>query len=393
MKRIPICCAVVLLSGASFAADLTVTPAQRPILVQRVYEWTGLYFGVNAGWGWGHNDSRIGFLGVFDGNTTPGGLGATELSRTTVTGSTDVSGAIAGGQIGFNWQWGALVLGGEFDVQWSGQEGSTAAVCSTAACTATEAPQLRAFATMRGRLGWAFDNVMPYVTGGMAFVNMRNDLTMTVAGVNASFLPLSATSLGWAAGAGVEAALWSNWSAKLEYLYIGWVATTATIGIPGVLGAGTAAEDTSYHDNIVRVGVNYRFGPNRGSALLEPLPAYAAAVPVPEIATTRYAGPPAAAAARQVASAPPKPAASAPPAAAQGDAVAQGDADETVAAAVATAPPAPSARAIELPKLAGFGADTERPRRARTRAEAADASRDKDESRRIRRLMDICQGC
>jgi hypothetical protein len=115
---------------------------------------------------------------------------------------------------------------------------------------------------------------MPYVTGGAALVNGLNNLTMTVGGTTASFAPLSHSTLGWTAGAGVEVALWSNWSAKLEYLYVSANGATKLAPIPSALGLGFASTPGDYRDNIVRVGFNYRFGPRGGPGVLEsPLPA------------------------------------------------------------------------------------------------------------------------
>ena len=265
------------MAGVSFAADLPVSGPYRPgpFMVRQPVEWTGLYFGANAGYGWGRYSSNVVFTGLQptlpSGTTTPFGLGATELSGTRIPGSTGVNGGIAGGQIGFNWQAGMFVFGGEIDGQWSGQESTFSAACG-ASCTATESVKIRSLATGRGRFGLAFDWIMPYVTGGAALVNGLNNLTMTVAGTTASFAPLSHSTLGWTAGAGVEVALWSNWSAKLEYLYISANGATKIAPIPSVLGLGTVSTPGDYRDNIVRVGFNYRFGPRGGPGVLEVTP-------------------------------------------------------------------------------------------------------------------------
>ena len=132
-----------------------------------------------------------------------------------------------------------FVFGGEIDGQWSGQENTFTTPCG-ASCTATESIKIRSLATGRGRFGLAFDWFMPYVTGGAALVDGLNNLTMTVAGTTASFAPLSHSTLGWTAGAGVEVALWSNWSAKLEYLYVSANGATKFAPIPSVLGLGTS---------------------------------------------------------------------------------------------------------------------------------------------------------
>jgi outer membrane immunogenic protein len=199
--------------------------------------------------------------------------GPTELSGTRIIGSGSPSGAIVGGQIGFNWQAGMFVFGAEIDGQWSGQENTFTVACG-ASCTATESIKIRSLATGRGRFGLAFDWFMPYVTGGAALVNGLNNLTVSVGGVTANFMPLSGSTLGWTMGAGVEMALWSNWSAKFEYLYVSANGATVTAPIPGALGTGFATTPMDYRDNIVRLGLNYRFGPRGGPGVLEtPLPA------------------------------------------------------------------------------------------------------------------------
>ena len=273
------CFAAALMTGASFAADVPVTSLYRPAppyIPQQTVEWTGLYFGVNAGYGWAQNASNVRFTGNpnFGGLTNPISFlgvvlgGPTELSGVNLTNSTNLNGAIAGGQIGFNWQAGMVVFGAELDGQWSGQQGSFIVNCG-ARCTAAENVKIRSILTGRARVGLAFDWIMPYVTGGVALVNGIDNLTMTVGGVTANFAPLSDTVLGWTAGAGVEVALWSNWSAKLEYLYVSANGSNTTAAIPNALGLGSASTPMDYRDNIVRVGLNYRFGPRGGPGVLE----------------------------------------------------------------------------------------------------------------------------
>src|SRR6266436_9092827 len=107
------------------AGDRNATLSIRPPHV----EWTGIYFGVNAGYGWAQGSSNTVFGGgaantallIPAAATTPLGLGATELGGTSLLGSSSPRGGTAGGQIGFNWQAGMVVFGAEFDAQWSGQ--------------------------------------------------------------------------------------------------------------------------------------------------------------------------------------------------------------------------------------------------------------------------------
>jgi len=272
--------ATSLTAGASFAADWPLmAPQLYPSAPRMAVEWTGIYFGVNAGYGWAQGSSNTVFGGgsantallIPAGATTPLGLGATELGTTGLLASSSPRGGIAGGQIGFNWQAGMVVFGAELDGQWSGQANAVLLTCTPPrpGCSASEAIKIRSLTTGRARIGLAFDWLMPYVTAGGALVNARDDLTVNVGGASASFPPLSGTTLGWTAGAGVDVALSSNWSARLEYLHIRANGVTSSVLIPGVLGVGTAAETAAYRDNIVRVGLNYRIGPRGGPGVLE----------------------------------------------------------------------------------------------------------------------------
>jgi outer membrane immunogenic protein len=267
---------VVAFLATSFTAGVG-SAADWPVSTPQFYgagrlmpvEWTGLYFGVNAGYGWAQSSSNIIFTGPQgSGTTTPLGRGATELGATKLISSGNLSGAIAGGQMGFNWQSGMIVFGAEVDAQWSGQQKTLSAIC-TFDCVATEAMKIKSIVTGRGRIGLAFDWLMPYVTAGGALVNAQNDLIVTAAGVTGIFKPLTDTTLGWAAGAGFEVALWSKWSARLEYLHIRANDLHGTAPIPNVLGQGSASDDAARRNNIVRVGLNYRFGPRGGPGVLE----------------------------------------------------------------------------------------------------------------------------
>jgi outer membrane immunogenic protein len=127
-------------------------------------DWTGIYFGVNAGYGWAQGSSNTLFAGGLTGaTTTPFGLGATELGGTDLFNSSSLRGGIAGGQMGFNWQAGMVVFGAELDAQWSGQANAVSLICTPPmpGCTATEAVKIRSLTTGRARIGLAFDWLIP----------------------------------------------------------------------------------------------------------------------------------------------------------------------------------------------------------------------------------------
>jgi outer membrane immunogenic protein len=188
-----------------------------------------------------------------------------------------MDGVIGGAQIGYNWQMSNWLIGLEADIQGSGQRSDHPFLCATGVCTppfgvvavfpgpevaANLHQKLEWFGTVRGRVGVA---VMPtlllYATGGLAYGEV--DSSALIGGVGA-LSSNNNTQVGWTVGGGVEGAIGnSNWTAKLEYLYmdLGRINGTFATAIPA-LGGGTLAGTYSSRitDNIVRVGLNYRFG-------------------------------------------------------------------------------------------------------------------------------------
>ncbi len=202
------------------AADLSLAPLYKapPPAMAPAYNWSGFYLGINGGGGWG--DSRW-----------PG------------MGRVDLSGAQVGGTAGYNWQIGSTVLGLEGDLDWSGLKGTNASpLCPGGNCTTSDTW----LSTVRGRLGYSFGSVLPYVTGGLAVGDIRA-ATPGLPGANA-------TNAGWTAGGGLEFALPGNWSAKAEYLHVDLGSLNCGIG------CGVPNENISLRENVVRAGVNYHFG-------------------------------------------------------------------------------------------------------------------------------------
>jgi outer membrane immunogenic protein len=204
--------------GAARAADLPPRiqePARAPAMAP-LYNWTGLYIGVNGGGAWGRSswDSTDAF---------------------------NLSGGLVGGTIGYNYQIGQLVWGVEGDVDWTNIKGTTNTFCALGCETSNSW-----LGTARGRLGYAADRFMPYVTGGAAFGNIRASTP--------GFAGTSTTKLGWTVGGGVEFALGGNWTAKAEYLYV----DLGSVDCGLACGAFTP-DNVSFHTNIVRAGLNYRF--------------------------------------------------------------------------------------------------------------------------------------
>ncbi len=188
---------VIALTAAANAADMYRAPASASYQDTPYVgvDWSGLYVGVNGGYGW---DAKNVAAGV---NSPEGGFG--------------------GGQIGYNVQRGNIVFGLETDIEGSGISASTDGKTSS----------LDYFGTVRGRLGYAFGRALVYGTGGFAYGQVANT------GFS------SETQGGWVAGAGVEYKFSPNWSGKAEYQYISLDDNDNTVGRTDV--------------NTVRIGVNY----------------------------------------------------------------------------------------------------------------------------------------
>ena len=255
--------AVVTAISTASAADLAARPYTKapPALVE-VYNWTGFYIGGNVGYSWGRSRDTSTLT------DTAGTVLFTSIDRS------DLNGVVGGGQIGHNWQVQNWVWGLEADIQGTDEHGSRAFTCPTAICTPSAiilvAPgpavpvslnqKLEWFGTVRGRAGvLVTPKVLLYATGGLAYGEVKSTETV---GVLTGFSN-SDIRVGYTVGAGVEGVIGGNWTAKLEYLYVdlGKVSssflTTAPAFGGGVLTSNFSSRIT---DNVLRAGINYRFG-------------------------------------------------------------------------------------------------------------------------------------
>jgi outer membrane immunogenic protein len=225
-----IVCVAVGSAGAS-AADLPMQAYKSPVVVAPVYNWTGIYVGANAGYGSGKQD--------------PLGLFSNDFSRFNYT----LSGGMIGGTFGAQIQSGHVVMGLEGDIDWTSMTGSgTGSVVKLGVLqgTATISSKVSVIDTLRTRIGYAENNWLFYGTVGVALTNDTSSFGQTI-GFNCNTGVVACTSkadwhAGLAAGAGVEYGLTQNLSTKVEYLWV---------------GAGAA---NTLYENMVRVGLNYRFG-------------------------------------------------------------------------------------------------------------------------------------
>lgn len=233
--------ATSLASAADMPTKAPLAPPPAP-----VFNWTGFYAGAQVGYGWGHTTADS-----FNANT----------GAFVATGENDRHGWFGGGQLGYNYMFPSRwLLGVEGDIA-GGDISGTAVNCSSPTACAQADVKTSWFATLRGRVGYAWNNWLLFGTGGAAWVHHSTDRTI----VASAALPAavgavassSGTDAGWTAGGGVEWAFAPHWTAKLEYLYIHYDSTN-TFTYPA-FPAANRINDSNTHLNIVRVGVNYLF--------------------------------------------------------------------------------------------------------------------------------------
>lgn len=220
--------AAAVLSAPALAADM---PARAPVYKAApaaLFDWTGFYVGATAGWAWGNSEQTQGAAHV----------------------DYNVDGFVGGGTIGYNWQFSPnWVVGIEADFSGSDIYGSGPS-SATFGCGASNKCETRvtSFGTVRGRLGYAVDRTLYYATGGWAYARQHADIFNTALGFDGRV-----SSNGYAVGGGIEQAFAGNWTAKIEYLYIGLGRDTyAPALVP------PARVETNF--SVVRVGLNYKFG-------------------------------------------------------------------------------------------------------------------------------------
>ncbi len=241
--------ALVAMTGSLLAADLPTRQPPPVLPPPPAWSWTGVYIGVDGGYGGDRIRSR-----AFDSGT---GVSAQT--------SASSSGFLAGGQVGFNYQFPTsnFVLGLEADAQgsWIKSEYIASVAAGAAAAGLDAGTKVDWFGTARGRAGYAFGQVMPYITGGFAYGEMKSFASGVAGfgGLGGAVGTFSRTHepTGWTIGAGLEYALTHNVTFKTEYLYVD-LGRNSVFTLPdGVGGIASLSERTTF--NVVRAGLNYKF--------------------------------------------------------------------------------------------------------------------------------------
>jgi outer membrane immunogenic protein len=239
------------------AADIPRPAPPPPVVAPPVYNWSGFYIGGNVGGKWAEHDGNVNVVGF-----TP--LGLLDFGG---NGGNDETAFVGGGQIGFNWQAGGWVFGIEGDFQGTSLE-RTFVCCGPLglAFGFTPGDTLSVKndwqASVRGRIGYAWDRFMVYGTGGVAFANIEATVAIAPLGTAPGlFASASDTLTGWTVGGGIEFGLWDNWSLGVEYRFSSFDASDFNHGNL-FLDAITSSPLRSSFDletHEVTARLNYRF--------------------------------------------------------------------------------------------------------------------------------------
>jgi outer membrane immunogenic protein len=261
--------ALVALAAPSMAADLAPYYKAPPPAVPACI-WCGWYIGATAGFASTEADVTLnpvnGPFPDYRPQDLPGvaGLGTQSISGTN---------GIFGGRLGYNTQFGGWVAGLEGDfssfnfnktIAPSGNPFSFGGF-TAGSMVLSESISTNWLSTIRGRLGYAFNSVLVYGTGGVAFgkvgfTQTDREFSFNGLGFGNEASTASVTKTGWAAGAGIEYALTPNWILSAEYLHVD-LGTVNSAGVVTSLNATTATLNfaTSLTSDIGRAGLAYKF--------------------------------------------------------------------------------------------------------------------------------------
>lgn len=218
-KLLIVAAATTAITSAASAADL-----YAPVVVPNTYtssgfDWSGFYAGLVGAYSWGRTE-------------------ATNTTLTPPTTTFDPAGGQLGVTVGVNGQFDQFVLGAEGEILWSGAS-------QTASFNGTDYTVKQEWVgAVKARAGVAVENVLIYAHGGFAFSDYN------AAGGTESY---KTTRTGYTVGAGVEAMVTDNVSAKLEYAYSDYGSWNGTLSPSGL------AVDFKLHTHAIKAGVNFHF--------------------------------------------------------------------------------------------------------------------------------------
>jgi outer membrane immunogenic protein len=221
--------ALVAFAAGAQAADLGAP--RMPIaaaVVAPAFSWSGFYGGLHVGYGWGRMSGQF-----FNAALVPQAFE-----------SSNPRGIFGGLQAGYNWQRGNVVLGVETDIAMASLSARGPLATNPAFALIT---RMNWLGSTRLRAGIAADKALFYVTGGLAYGGTTTSVPV------APGVTTSKTRIGFALGAGLEYALTTNVTAKVEYMYYNFGTTNYTVSLGNEFIRITPQAHT------VKLGVNYLF--------------------------------------------------------------------------------------------------------------------------------------
>ena len=229
----------------SNAADIRARPAPYapppPVYAPPSFSWTGFYLGGNIGGAWAHRDVTDTFFGTNVNNGNNNGV------------------FIGGGQVGYNWQLGNAVLGVEADFDGVANNNNTGTVFIPALGPVQVTSNNRWITTVAARFGLTNGYWLFYGKAGGGWVG-NEDFTVTNLTTGSSFrISNDNSNGGWLVGAGIEWAFAPNWSAKVEYNYLGLEDRTFTVPAGSPFFPGDTFTRGDRNVQMVKAGINYRF--------------------------------------------------------------------------------------------------------------------------------------
>jgi outer membrane immunogenic protein len=231
--------ALLLSSVPAMAADLAEQPVEPVAPIVLPFSWTGFYVGAHVGYAGGSENDN---LSVVPLPTTP-------ILTGPPADHFDVNGIIGGIHAGYNEQFeNNIVVGVEGDIDAAGINGDQA-VFDPINGSSRLSMRSNWQGSLRARFGYAFDHILVYATGGVAFANVREKWNLFD---GTFFGSKSKTRVGWTAGGGVEYAFDDHWSARVEVRY-------SDFGKSSYVVSPTAAFKGGFHETAGLVGVSYKF--------------------------------------------------------------------------------------------------------------------------------------
>lgn len=231
-------------SAAAQAADMPVKGPFYKAPPLLMYNWSGCYIGGHAGAGWSRTEWTNTVDTTLFGDLSPG-EGFTQ----------NASGFVGGGQVGCNYQVNQFVFGIEGTFSGTSIKKSLTNNVFGAGFDDVFENRISSIFTVTGRIGYAFNNWLPYIKGGYAGANNKFSVSDSV-GANQGSGSETKWHNGWTIGAGVEYGLTQNWIIGLEYDYIGLQTKNYNV-TGGAAGLYTFDVKPRIHEVLLRV--SYKF--------------------------------------------------------------------------------------------------------------------------------------